>query len=313
MAIPSPAACVLWCAAIDRAVRDARLDGIRDGLNLLPAWRRQSWSDWLYEAETRPAAAFSPNGFVVRALQAAHAAITQTPVPARQPCTHLQAALKAAVGVGDDTDTVAAIAGSLLGARWGASAVPLAWRSALHGWPGYRSADLVRLAVLAARHGEDDAHGWPSCRSMAPYYQASYPSPPIATVLPDDSGVAVANIGGLSTLPFRADVVLSLCRMGRSEPPASAEHHHLWLVDSTDPADNPNLEFLLAGAARAIDAWRKEGRTIAIHCVQAESRTPTVAAAYLARRLGISDRDAMERARRVLPGARPNAAFVQRA
>ena len=29
-------ACVLWCIAIDRAVREARLDGVWDGLALLP-------------------------------------------------------------------------------------------------------------------------------------------------------------------------------------------------------------------------------------------------------------------------------------
>ncbi len=37
---------------------------------------------------------------------------------------------------GYDTDTVAAIAGGLLGAAYGASAVPLQWRHLLHGWPG---------------------------------------------------------------------------------------------------------------------------------------------------------------------------------
>jgi protein-tyrosine phosphatase len=83
------------------------------------------------------------------------------------------------------------------------------------------------------------------------------------------------------------------------------------LVDSADPADNPNLEFMLADAARAIDAWRNDGRTVAVHCVRAESRTPTVAAAYLAHRLGIPGRDALERVRRVLPDAHPNAAFVR--
>ena len=50
---------------------------------------------------------------------------------------------------GFDTDTVAAIAGSLAGAMWGATQVPLAWQRALHGWPGYVASDLTRLGVLA--------------------------------------------------------------------------------------------------------------------------------------------------------------------
>ena len=44
---------------------------------------------------------------------------------------------------GRDTDTVAAIAGGLVGAALGASAVPEDWRLAIHGWPGYRAPDLA--------------------------------------------------------------------------------------------------------------------------------------------------------------------------
>ena len=51
---------------------------------------------------------------------------------------------------GRDADTVAAIAGGLLGAAYGASAVPARWRLALHGWPGLRSRDLVALATAIA-------------------------------------------------------------------------------------------------------------------------------------------------------------------
>ena len=54
---------------------------------------------------------------------------------------------------GRDADTVAAIAGGLVGAAFGASAVPGEWRSAVHGWPGYNAADLLRLGceILACR------------------------------------------------------------------------------------------------------------------------------------------------------------------
>jgi ADP-ribosylglycohydrolase len=85
--------------------------------------------------------------------QAAHAAILQTPVPADDPARHLRDALVAAVRIGHDTDTVAAIAGQVLGARWGASAVPERWRRLLHGWPGLDADDLVRLALRVAGQG----------------------------------------------------------------------------------------------------------------------------------------------------------------
>lgn len=50
-------------------------------------------------------------------------------------------------------DTVAAIAGGLLGARWGASAVPADWRQIVHGYPDRRAEDLVELAQLAVAGG----------------------------------------------------------------------------------------------------------------------------------------------------------------
>jgi ADP-ribosyl-[dinitrogen reductase] hydrolase len=72
------------------------------------------------------------------------------------PACHLRLALDRTVRVGGDTDTVAAIAGGLLGARWGASAVPGQWRRLLHGWPGLRSRDLIRLALVTACGGQAD-------------------------------------------------------------------------------------------------------------------------------------------------------------
>jgi len=53
-----------------------------------------------------------------------------------------------AISLGDDTDTIAAIAGGLLGAHYGASTIPTAWRTHLAGWPaGYGNDELSNLAV----------------------------------------------------------------------------------------------------------------------------------------------------------------------
>lgn len=131
--------CVLWCEAIRVAVLDARMD-VRSGLDLLPADRQQQWATWIDEAMTGEPSTFTPNGFTVTALQAATSAIKHTPGHG------LEDSLHAAVRIGNDTDTVAAIAGGLLGAGWGARVVPDAWRTALHGWPGLTGDDLVRLA-----------------------------------------------------------------------------------------------------------------------------------------------------------------------
>ncbi len=127
-------ACALWSLGIRHAVLYATFDGVRDGLAYLSADRSDYWRRMLDEAEAEPPSAFANNGWVVQALQGAWSAIVRTQVPADDPgsgsfpAQHLRLALEAAVRGGRDTDTVAAIAGGLLGSRWGASAVPAMWR-----------------------------------------------------------------------------------------------------------------------------------------------------------------------------------------
>ena len=52
--------------------------------------------------------------------------------------------------------------------------MPLEWKAKLHGWPGYRVADLVRLAMLTVRGGHDDDAGWPSRASLLARYESEY-------------------------------------------------------------------------------------------------------------------------------------------
>ncbi|MEU6539969.1 ADP-ribosylglycohydrolase family protein [Streptomyces sp. NPDC047000] len=277
-------ACVLWCSGIRTAVLEGTFGGVRAGLDLLPPERRAVWAERLDEAEARPPHRFSPNGWVVTALQAAWSAITRTPVPEldpagkRFPAQHLQLALEAAVRAGNDTDTVAAIAGALLGARWGCSGIPLEWQQAVNGWPGLTAADLVRLAVLTARGGKDDGVGWPSAARMpAP---AGGPQG-FAVPHPHDPGVVLGNLALLQgTEPVDVDAVVSLCRMGTEPvlPGTDVEHVRVWLVD-TD-GHNANLPFVVDQAARAVLRLRQAGKRVLLHCVAGQSRTPAVAAVY---------------------------------
>ncbi|GII99895.1 ADP-ribosylglycohydrolase [Sediminihabitans luteus] len=145
--------CVLWCEAVRVAVTEGRLD-VRAGLDLLVPEAKDRWESWIADAEQpEPQTDLRENGFTVTALQAAWHAITVT----LEHDEHLVDALHAAVRIGGDTDTVAAIAGQLLGARYGESAVPAQWRDAVHGWPGLRADDLAALAratvARGVRHG----------------------------------------------------------------------------------------------------------------------------------------------------------------
>ena len=57
--------------------------------------------------------------------------------------------------------------------------------------------------------------------------------------------------------------------------------HHL-------AADNPNLDFVLLDTVQLVEQLRGEGRSVLVHCVQAERRTPAVAALYGARNQGVA-------------------------
>lgn len=145
-------ACAMWCLAIRYAVLHGSFDGLRLALDGLPPDRRLFWSARLDVAEASLPAQFAHNGWVVEALQGAWSAITVgrgVLPPGALPAEHLRVGLEAAVRGGRDTDTVAAIAGSLLGAVHGASAVPASWQRVLHGWPGLGAQDLVALGMAA--------------------------------------------------------------------------------------------------------------------------------------------------------------------
>ena len=132
-------AVVLWCLAIRHGVRTGEFDP-RTGLGWVPPEARQRWSDLIDEALApgrHPRDFAAQNGWVVKAFQAALTAIAGA--------TDLPDALYRAVRGGNDTDTVAAITGSLAGAVWGASHLPSDWVQLVHGWPGYTAADLARL------------------------------------------------------------------------------------------------------------------------------------------------------------------------
>lgn len=281
--------CVLWSLAIERAVATGRLGALTDGLSAVPQERRARWAEAIAEAEQGPPTRFTPNGFTLTALQAAYAAIVATPVPADQPARHLQHALEAAVAIGDDTDTVAAIAGGLLGAIWGASAVPFRWRRMLHGWPGRRASDLVRLAVRTAWAGADDLQGWPSLARLPGDGAAARVVP-----MPGDEGLLLGNLAAVDEVVGEVDAVVSLCRVGTQQVPADVEHHEVWLVDRPGDDANPNLSFVLADTVEAVRTLRDEGKRVLLHCSGGRSRTPAVAAAVLAERDGLSGHRALK-------------------
>ena len=302
----------LWCLMIRHTVLHGTFPIAADVLPLLGE-TTGDWAAVLAEAETGPTSRFTHNGWVVGALQAAWSAIVHTPVPDPMPCRHLQDALATSIGIGHDTDTVAAIAGAMLGARWGASAVPQEWQSPLHGWGTPAGPDpqtggaatLVERATLTVNHGRPDSHGWPT-GARVDYTDwgvrgTCVPHPSVA-------GVWIGDVGALDELPEQIDAVVSLCRIGTTQVPAGVASHVVRLIDST-PEDNPNVDFVIDDTARTVLRLRDQGRRVFLHCVAGQSRTPTVAA-----RVAVLDGTPLDQALddvvQVLPGARPKGWLV---
>ncbi len=291
-------ACVLWSIAIDRAIRLGSLEGPRAGLPQLSPDQRRKWEAWIEEAEQNDPATFNPNGYVVHALQAAWSAIVAT----HDEADHFGAGLRRAIAIGDDTDTVAAIAGALLGARYGVTAIPYGWRHPLAGWPrDVRGIDLVSLAVRAARG--DDRDGWPSVSTMVPAYERF--SPRGATYrFAVDEGVIFGDFGALATTT--TDAYLSLCRIGVDDRKVP-DHEVVWLLDQPG---NANAARVLADTADAIAAFRSANKTVFVHCVRAESRTPTVAMAWLIRHQGYEVESAITEVLATMRSAAPDESLL---
>ncbi|MFB8369831.1 ADP-ribosylglycohydrolase family protein [Pseudarthrobacter sp. NPDC055928] len=302
-------ACGLWCVAIRKAVLTGQLD-VRAGLPLLPAERASVWLGRIETAERSRPRDFTRNGWVVEAFQGAWSAIHYAGLSAAGPA-HLGAALEEAVRGGRGTDTVAAIAGALLGAAYGYTAVPFEWRQRLHGWPGLHARDLMVLGMELGRGEGRRSAAWP----RADRHDYSMWERTDALVRhPHDDGVWLGGVGSLVRVDnLGIDAVVSLCRLGTLDVPGVAPENHatFWVVDSADEGDNAHAAFVLHEAAAAVERYRAEGKTVLLHCVRAESRTPTVAALYGARVASISPLEALADLQHVLPGARPNPLFLR--
>jgi ADP-ribosyl-[dinitrogen reductase] hydrolase len=140
-------ACVLWTEAIRMAILTGTCE-IRDSLDLIPEARSDMWLERIEAAEIFEPSHFENNGWVVSAIQAAWSAVVRA--------ESLADGLERAVRAGKDTDTVAAIAGGLLGAKFGAGQIPNEWRELLHGWPSLKANELeVLVRRMDARQFHD--------------------------------------------------------------------------------------------------------------------------------------------------------------
>lgn len=297
-------ACALWTGAVRHAV-------LTGELNLRTAWRRPPAAPWqhLWEARLAEAERLKPAELAcladdpVGTVQAAWAAIVATPVPQHDPSSgrfaadHLRDVLEGARAVGANADTLAA-AGGLLGAAYGASAIPWDWRLALRGSPGLNAHLLIDLAEKILNGGdprEVDAPG-------------SWTDSPAPQRHPCDEQVWLGVSARLGKVPDGVDTVVSLCPVDGEDVPAGVTHLDVRLINEADA--NANLDFVLLDTVRAIEALRGQGATVFLHGRHTRSRVPAVAALYGARCAGVDIETALQQVRTVLPDADPNDDFT---
>ncbi|WP_425584480.1 ADP-ribosylglycohydrolase family protein [Tomitella cavernea] len=152
-------ACQVWSHAVWSAIGTGALPDLHGTVTaVVPHGARDRWHQWVTAAETQDRPVFEHNnGWVISALQTAWWGIHRTRPAVDHADTpdgadaHIRDGLAATVRAGHDTDTTAAIAGGLLGAAYGAAAIPSEWTRMLHGWPGLDTVGLADLADAAAR------------------------------------------------------------------------------------------------------------------------------------------------------------------
>ena len=171
--------------------------------------------------------------------------------------------------------------------------------------------ELLRLAAMAALGGAD-GQGWPTWQRID--YSAWDPSG-LMVRHPHDAYVLLGDVAALEALPAEVVAVVSLCRLGTAQSPAPGiagqDHVEMWLIDEADRRHNPHLEFVLHDAVAALEELRAQRRTVLLHCVAAQSRTPTVAALYGASVTGMSATQALADVRSALGRAEPNPTFAE--
>lgn len=296
-------ACQLWERAIRHAIITGSLD-IRVGLLSIGAERQRIWESRLAEAErSRPSDFADGRDVVVSTFQAAWSAIANTSEPIDDPAAgvfavdRLRLALASAATAEGDTHSVAAAAGGLLGAAYGASAIPAQWRHGIKGWPGLNGHLLVGLMDKTLTGGEPR-------RVMALGSLQDCPAP---EHLPHDEALWIGGAARLAKLPEGTDAVVSLCPLADEHVPAGFRHLEVPLIDEVGA--NPNLDFVLLDTVRSIERLRGTGATVFLHGRGTHGRAPTVAALYAARRAGITIEQALAEVCALLPGASPNREF----
>jgi ADP-ribosyl-[dinitrogen reductase] hydrolase len=189
-----------------------------------------------------------------------------------------EGALRAAIDLGHDTDTVACITGGLAGARYGIGAIPSRWATPVNG-------QLIGQADSGI--GLDELEQL--ARDLLVRSSSPVPAPPHEhavepTLVFADARVYAASLPGvvqaLEGGHLDPDALaISLSRtFGQLD--AHRSRRQVWLVDQDGPGRNLSIGSVLDDVVDTMTAAREEGRPVVVHCHGGRSRTGLVLRAW---------------------------------
>jgi ADP-ribosyl-[dinitrogen reductase] hydrolase len=210
--------------------------------------------------------------------------------------TNYEDAVRHAINLGGDADTVGAVAGALAGAMYGMQRIPAQWATKVH---GYVNDEVIKLEDLQRVAANLSGFKW---KDRSPDHGG-----PLGPKLVHPAGVYAANLSGVEKAPNEYAVV-SLCRtFGATDH--FTDRTQFYLIDETN--SNPDLGHVVAEAINAINAYIREGLKVIVHCHAGRSRTGLVLKAWYMHVEGVSHKDADEWLEEIWPHyAKSNSDFT---
>jgi ADP-ribosyl-[dinitrogen reductase] hydrolase len=277
----------LWAVAMQHEfVRvalqgDDPIDAIDEVMDMLPVEMRAVYQPLLASSWT-PESGGPGNASAMGALAQA--------VWALRRFDSYEEVVTAVIDLGRDTDSVAAVAGALAGAKFGIQSIPSRWVTYLRGQVTNTDGTVCHYDHLALQQLALSLVGHPSFDGVD-----DEPELEPREVMP---GLWATNRSGARTVPDDWAVV-SLCRIDQAmRRPIRRE---AYLIDR-DGDHNPALALAVDDVLNSIDAFLAEGRQVVVHCHGGRSRTGLVLAAQMMRH-GRSFADAKALLARTWPDA----------
>ena len=193
-------------------------------------------------------------------------------------------AMVAVINLGGDTDSVAAVAGAIVGALYGMQRIPVRWATYVHGYVRqsdgdrreYRTQDLIDVGRrLLGR----------SASRVTP------PEAPQGPKLVDPAGVWAANVDGAARAP-RDHAVVSMC-IPEARFLKHPNRRTVFMRDEEGEA-NADLMFVVRDAVDAIESFLADGNNVVVHCHGGRSRTGLVLKAWYMAHHGVDHDSAHE-------------------